>query len=179
MVAWLALIVGLIALAVLLWPKLAPAASKLGGLAKGIDWWKVAALALGLALLVVLVGQRGCAVPQWLSWFSVGSSAPFAADKLTVLVVEESNPSQDLTAPPWVNSTNSGSVRSYVLERGGDFRLIDQHNPTDIAGTKWQEAMAVKRDSVPWIVAAGPRTGFSKPLPSTAAETLSLLREVK
>ena len=127
----------------------------------------------------------------WLMVFGIGllllgggsplsPSAPFKTDKLAVMVVEESTPGDNSNAPVWVNSTKAGGVRDYVEKtRSGKFRLIDQNNPSDLASQEWKDALAVKRDSVPWIVAAGTRTGFSKPLPATAAETLKLLEGVK
>jgi len=109
-----------------------------------------------------------------------GGTAPFKTDVLSVLVIEESTPGENANAPAWINSTKAGGIRDYVENtRKGKFRLIDQHNPTDLASQEWKDAMAVKRDSVPWIVAAGPKSGFSKALPATAAETLKLLEGVK
>lgn len=106
--------------------------------------------------------------------------APFKTEVLAVLVVEESTPGDSFNAPVWVNSTKAGGIRDYVENtRKGKFRLLDQNNTSDFANQEWKDALAVKRDSVPWIVAAGPKTGFSKALPATAAETLKLLEGVK
>jgi hypothetical protein len=110
----------------------------------------------------------------------VGLPPPFKSAVLAVLVVEESTPGDSFNAPVWVNSTKAGGVRDYVEKtRKGRFRLLDQHNPTDLANKEWQDAMNVKRDSVPWIVAAGPNSGFSMALPATEAETMKLLEGVK
>lgn len=138
--------------------------------------WRVV---IAILLIVISVRFSGCS-PSWpTSWSWVSITAPFATDKLAVMVVEESDPNQDATAPTWVNSTRADSVRAYVEKRGGAFRLIDQHNPSDLADKEWQDALAVKRDSIPWIVAAGKQTGISQPLPATAKETIALLEGVK
>ncbi len=110
----------------------------------------------------------------------IGTPPPFKTDTLAVLVVEESTPGDQSNVPVWVNSTKAGSVRDYVNNtRKGRFELLDQHNPTDLAKQEWKDAMSVKRDSVPWMVAAGPSTGVSQALPATEAETLKILEGVK
>lgn len=130
---------------------------------------KTLMLVLILALLFVFSGGG-----------TIGKPPPFKTDKLTVLVVEESSPDQSET-PVWVNSTKDGGVRAYVEKRAGEesFRLIDQSNPSDLVLQKWKDAFAVKRDSVPWIVAAGPKSGINQALPKTAEETIKLLEGVK
>lgn len=124
------------------------------------------------ALLILLVAVSG-------GGGIVGAAPPFKTDVLAVLVVEESTPG-DGNAPVWVNSTKAGGVRDYVeATRKGKFRLLDQHNPTGLVNQEWKDALAVERKSVPWIVAAGPRSGFSRALPVSADETLKLLEGVK
>jgi len=94
-------------------------------------------------------------------------SAPFKTDKLAVLIVHDA--SETTSLPQWANSTTPDSVNGWTKAHGGDFRIIDQKSPTRLLDQKWQDAMAVPRKSVPWIVAANPTRGISQAIKDGAA----------
>ncbi|MGH9932133.1 MAG: hypothetical protein ACREA9_23265 [Pyrinomonadaceae bacterium] len=150
------------------WPKLPPAAGLFSAKIE-LPIWKVAALVAAFWFLSGGTSLQGCKLPT-----IIGSAPPFKTDALAVLVVEESSPSEGAT-PAWINSTKAGGIRGYVESRGGEFRLIDKDNASDLLDQKWKDAFAAKGATVPWIIAAGPRAGFSRALPPTAAETIKAL----
>ena len=133
-------------------------------------WWYVLALE-------VLIGVRhfgGAAL----------SPPPFACNGLHVLIVEESSLRKDLPAGQyeiimskaptgvieWMNIHNAKATSGVP-----EWRNLDQDDKTDL-DDKWvQDAMAVPRESVPWVVASNGRTGFSIPLPKTPAELIAKL----
>jgi hypothetical protein len=112
----------------------------------------------------------------------VGAAPPFAADKLCVLVIEQSESHGSYTADQLnvIQSTDAKSVKAAVESRGGEFQVIDADTSDNLADAPpWVPlAMAVKRDSLPWIVAAGPKSGFSAPL-TTEADALERLKGVR
>lgn len=103
-----------------------------------------------------------------------GGGAPFPAEKICVLIVEETSdrtklPQAQLVAligPEW---------REAVRSKGGEFRQLDKE--TDVANdAPWvQAAMRVPRDSLPWVLISNGRSGHSGPLPADAAKLLELL----
>lgn len=114
MVAWLALVVSLAVLAVVLWPKLSPLASKL----KGIDWRNALIAALAVVLLATLVGQRGCHLLSLPSW-GFTTSGP----RVGYLVRE----SFDDTAQQarMINDLRSGPAAKYLAEKGHTLDILD------------------------------------------------------
>lgn len=127
MVAWLALIGVLLILAIQLWPKLSPLVSRLAAGAKGIDLRNVLIVALLLCLGAVLVGQRGCAMPEWASWSALTPSGP----RVGVLVRE----SFDDTAQQarMINDLRSGPAAKYLAEKGHTLNILDddETDPSD------------------------------------------------
>lgn len=125
-----------------------------------------------LLWLAVYGGQiGGCTLPV------IGSPPPFKTTlPLAVLVVEESADRGKLSSGQLdaILSTAPGSVRDYVTSHKGEFRLLDKDETPTLDAPWVQEAFAVKRDSVPWIVAASPRTGLSAPM-GAAPEVLKSL----
>lgn len=109
---------------------------------------------------------------------------PFACEGLHVLIVEQSSVRKDLpagqkeiiTSATFADWLNSNCPADATGTKG--WRILE---PTD--GDKltyedqWlKDAMAVDRASVPWVVASNGHTGFSGPLPLTAAELLDKLK---
>lgn len=113
---------------------------------------------------------------------SIGGSAPFPAERLNVLVVEETSQRGSLTADQRaaLTGTAEGTMIAAVKKRGGEFRIIDK-DQTDLSkDAPWvAKAFAVERKSVPWIVTAGPSRGVSEPLPATTAEILKAVESAK
>lgn len=106
-----------------------------------------------------------------------GGKAPFKADKLTVLVTHDAAAVGSL--PSWVQGNAVATVEGWTKGHQGDFRLLANDAKPELLEAKWQAAFAVPRTQANWITAAGVSTGFSKPLPATAAETIKLLEGVK
>lgn len=124
---------------------------------KGLNW-----LLLGLvaASLLVLASGGG----------AIGQAAPFQADKLSVLVVEETE--QRTTALANVLS----AVEQHTKAAGGNWRQLDPTKQDVSQDEAWvQAAWKVKGATVPWIVAATPRSGVNQALPANEADALKLL----
>ena len=98
-----------------------------------------------------------------------GSPAPFKADKLSVLMIEDSSAAgrAKLTSNQEniLRGQEDGSVRKFVADHGGELQVLDPANKVD-ADSPWVAlAMAaVNGKQPPWIVAASPRGGFSLPI---------------
>lgn len=117
-----------------------------------------------LALWVLLKGGIG------------GAAAPFKTAALTVAIVHDGSDTKNL--PAWANDTDANSVDAFVKAHNGEYRIIEQKSNMQFAAEKWQAAMAVPRKSVPWIVAANSRTGFSQPA-TTEAEAVAALAKME
>jgi hypothetical protein len=133
--------------------------------------WMLAALVIVL-LLQGSGSMQGCTT----------SSPPFKTDKLSVLVVEESSQRGQYTSDQLnvMQATDAKAVATTVRAAGGDFQTIDIDTANALANAApWvKEAMNVKRESHPWIVAATPRSGFSVPL-TTEADALTRIGGLK
>jgi hypothetical protein len=110
---------------------------------------------------------------------SIGESAPpFKADRLCVLVVEESENRGKLSSGQLdaIAAIGPGSVRGFIEGQGGEYQVLDKDDGDKLTySPQWvKEAFALERRGEPWIHAANPRTGFSVPL-TNADEVLSEL----
>ena len=109
---------------------------------------------------------------------------PIPSDGLRVLIVYET---AELSRLPAGQSAilYGGDVRGYLdahCPKGPDgktpeWRIWDQNVPTGAEAKFWQEAMARKRDKLPWLVVTNGRATFEGPLPATVEETLKLLKQ--
>lgn len=118
----------------------------------------------------------GCNLPI------ISEPPPFKADKLCVLVVHETLDSNSYT-PGQREAMQAvdgpGSIRGYVSGKGGEYFLLDKDQQPTAAMQPWvAEALKVRGDKLPWIVAASPSTGFTKQLPATAEETIAALKKI-
>jgi hypothetical protein len=133
-----------------------------------------------LFVLLLIVGGlllvwRGGGLPV------IGGVAPFKTDVPAVLIVEESSAHGTYTSDQLnvLQSTDATSVKAQLGP--GQFHVIDKDVPADkltLAPVWVQEAFKVKRDSVPWVVGANARTGFSVPL-TTEADLLNRVGGLK
>lgn len=122
-------------------------------------------------------------IPGWI----VASDAPIKEPGFRVYIVEESGERDKLTPgqKDVILSNAPGSVREYakthVVKTGDapEFRVLDKDTNVSLDSPGVQQAMALPRTSLPWIVVSnGPsKGGQSIPLPPTAAETLALLKK--
>lgn len=108
---------------------------------------------------------------------------PIPQTGFRVLIVYEDG---DLHKMPskQVQAIKSKAVLDYldlrcVAEDGGKkaWRIWDQNISTANVGKTWQDAMALTRASLPWIVVSNGVTGFSGPLPADEAGLLDLLKK--
>lgn len=107
-----------------------------------------------------------------------GSSPPFKADRLSVLVIEESADRGQLSSGQLdaILAVGPGSVRGYIEGHGGEYRVLDKDSEDDLKfSPQWvKDAFTLPRQGEPWMHAATPKTGFSMPL-ANADEVLSKL----
>ncbi len=105
------------------------------------------------------------------------SPPPFPTDKLSVLIVEETNDRKAL--PPGqfdiVASNGAGSVVDWIGQHGGNRKTLDKDTGTELEDQWVKDAMAVPRQSLPWVVASNGRSGFSEPLPKDRAALIAKL----
>jgi hypothetical protein len=110
--------------------------------------------------------------------------APIPGDGFRVLMVYES---ADLTKlpPDQLNVLYSQKVRDYLnthAAKGPDgktpeWRIWDANVPTGAEAKVWQDAMAQKRDKLPWLIVSNGKTGFAGPLPPNTDAMLRLLQQ--
>jgi hypothetical protein len=97
---------------------------------------------------------------------------PFQTDKLSVLVIEET---EDSTKMPGSQIVALGTLRQMVEQKGGEYLQLDDDISLDNYKQWARDAMSVKRESLPWVVGSNGRKGFSKPAPKTEPEATKLL----
>lgn len=109
--------------------------------------------------------------------------APIPTAGFRVLIVLESSDLSKLPASQ-VSIITAKPIRDYLELRcvkGSDGtperRIWDKDVSTANVSKIWQEAMALPRTSLPWIVISNGVAGFSGPLPPTVNETLELLKK--
>ena len=134
-----------------------------------------------------IIDLIGIAIAAWLM-FSGGIALPFVdpppfkADKLCVLVVEETGDREAYTAGQREAMTavdGPSSIRGYVAGKKGEFLLWDKDQPPTEHSPKWvAEALKVRGEKLPWILAATPSAGFSRELPADAGETIAALKNI-
>jgi len=104
------------------------------------------------------------------------ASAPIDTEKYTVVIIEETE--NRLSIPPsQLNAINSQVWRDYVVSQNGQWRVLDPH--TDISkDKKWvKDSLAVSRASLPWLIFADPKKGYSGPLPDNLTELLEKIKK--
>lgn len=100
---------------------------------------------------------------------------PFPTDDLAVLIVYEK------TGEPlpegYFSIIYGKATRQFLDAKAGkdDYRIYDPQIDVTRDAPKWQAAMKVPRDSLPWLVIANKTTGYSGPLPKTVAEFQALV----
>jgi len=106
---------------------------------------------------------------------------PFKSEKLCVVVVEETTARNSLTPgqrEAMFAAGGAGSLREYVAKKNGELRILSQ--AADVSKSEpWViEAMKVPRPSMPWLLAATPSAGVSKPLPADALEAVAAVKAI-
>jgi hypothetical protein len=102
---------------------------------------------------------------------------------VSVLIVDESSDYGKPEYRPYLNVLNSTSIRSYLnthcakVDGLPEWRRWDKDTDVSHESQKWQDAMKMPRDSLPWIYISNGTAGFGGPLPKTEADTLALLKK--
>ena len=109
--------------------------------------------------------------------------APIPGDGLRVLIVYET---ADLSKLPraQANILTAAEVRAYLNAkcatgpdgRTAEWRIWDQNVDTAAEAPTWRDAMARKRDKLPWLVISTGKAGYEGPLPAAVDDTLKLLK---
>ncbi len=84
-----------------------------------------------------------------------------------------------------LNVLYAKSVRDYLNAKctptadGGKrgWYIVDANVSMDGESKLWQDALKVKRDSLPWLLISNGTSGYSGPLPATVDDTLKLLKQ--
>jgi hypothetical protein len=104
---------------------------------------------------------------------------PFPADGLHVLVVYESSDMNRLTGEQRAIIQGADVRAALDAAAPGRYRIYDKDADLQFVPQVWKDAMAVPRQSVPWVALSNGKTGYSGPLDMTAAQFLALLAEHK
>lgn len=114
-------------------------------------------------------------------------TSPFAGEGLRCLIVYDP---VDILPASQHSIIYGSQVRSYLnskcpegTAKNPDGSLLREWRfyPADVntnaESPVWHNAMARKRDKLPWILVGNGKTGFEGPLPNTVEETLELLKK--
>lgn len=110
----------------------------------------------------------------------IGGSAPFPADKLMMLVVEETELEQTLT-PGQRNSFHSTKADSVLNVLGtGNWRILDKDSVPDREAEPWKTAFKVaNKAKLPALVISNGRSGYNGPCPETEDQIKALVGRYK
>lgn len=105
--------------------------------------------------------------------------APFPADGLHVLIVYESTKMNGLTAEQRAIIAGADIRGALNAAAPGKYRIYDQDADLQFVEQVWKDAMAVPRQSVPWLVISNGKAGYNGPLDMSAAKFREMLSEFK
>lgn len=71
----------------------------------------------------------------------------------------------------------SVDLRSWLSNRGWEFRCWDDDTDPQREAQWWQDAMQLERTSVPWLVLSNGESGVSEPLPEDVDAVKSLVEK--
>lgn len=92
---------------------------------------------------------------------------------LRVLIVEEGQ-RRDRLLPDQVEILTSAPFRAWLAERNAELRVWDQDVDASRDSAEFRAMLAMKRESLPWLVVVGKRQ-FSGPLPKNLADTQAVI----
>lgn len=131
--------------------------------------------------LITLAGWLLIGIAAWkMGWIGGGgilpapSTAPFPTDKLSVLIVEET---EDRIKLPRQQLAAITGTQWKAIVPTGQWRVLDQHVTLSTESQWVKDALAVKRDSVPWLLISDGKAGFSGPMPENEADLIELLKK--
>lgn len=74
----------------------------------------------------------------------------------------------------------SPDLRQWLKNKGYAYRIWDRNVDASHEPSGWfKQALEVKRESLPWLVASNGKTGFSGPLPVSVDETKKIVEGLK
>lgn len=103
---------------------------------------------------------------------------PFPAEGLSVLMVYDALTQNDIPAGQRAILFGQ-SVRDLLDSVADDYRIFPESTDVTEAEETWKAAMAVPRESEPWIVISNGKTGISTPLPANPEALADLLDQYK
>lgn len=105
-------------------------------------------------------------------------TSPFKSEGLTVLIVEDTSKRREIPASQ-ISIFTSSKLDKRLSEFGADFRVWDVTEGGEQDKEVFRLAAKVPRVTVPWIVIAHGKKGFSGPLPSTVDGVIALVDQYK
>lgn len=109
--------------------------------------------------------------------------APIPVAGLRVLVIEDSDNREKLPRDQQAVLT-SDLIREYLESKCAtgrknqkEYRFWDEHVDAKLEDKHWQDALALPRTSLPWIIISTGSAGYAGPLPANVDQTLELLRK--
>tara|TARA_R110000751_G_scaffold259689_1_gene358912 strand:+ start:252 stop:647 length:396 start_codon:yes stop_codon:yes gene_type:complete len=112
----------------------------------------------------------------WLIFGGGSSSAPIDVDRLTVVVVEQSEQRGGLPRPQ-LAAIMSAAWTIAVDKNGGQWARLDPDGDLSKADQWLVDAAAVPRDSVPWLIVATPSGGTSMAMPADLPATMAAIEK--
>ena len=103
---------------------------------------------------------------------------PLPTTGLHVLILEETGDRNKLK-PAQLSILTSTVVRQWFTDNHAEWRIWDKDVDAQFEPQVWKDALKLERGSLPWIIVANGKTGYSGPLPATVDETITLLNKYK
>jgi hypothetical protein len=108
-------------------------------------------------------------------------TVPIKEPGLRILMIYET---RDVNRPSVQNTILFSTViqeyartHCVAVGRTPEFRRFDKDTVMTGESKIWQEAMARPRTMLPWLIVSNGKAGYEGPLPSTLADTLTLLKK--
>lgn len=106
-------------------------------------------------------------------------AAPFPADKLSVMIIEETDQRRSLPTSQLL-MLQSTTFRAQLNALGAEWRIWDDDVDAKHESAKWQAALAAwPGEELPWLLVSNGKSGYSGALPLTEQETLSLVERFR
>lgn len=134
---------------------------------------------LGITLCVLSMTPKGCNFPFPIP---IVNPIPVAEKGLRILIVEEAQERRNLP-PGQLAIFTSDELKKYATEHCAkvnnvpEFRVFDKDTKLDEESEVWKTMMKVERKSLPWLCVTNGSRGYSGPLPTTLADTMTIIKK--